>query len=703
LTDPQERRLSGQQAFQAGQFAAALGCFQEALRIEPQHLETLRAAAITCLQIGRPTDGAAYFRQALAVLESQAALPHERASARFDLAVACEAGADVGAAQALYESALACHPGHFPARLNLCALLLERHAFAAAERASRELTELHREQAEAWHNRAQALLALARHDDAAAAVDRTLKLAPQHLGARCAQALLLAMQGRIEEAADRLDAIRAEPDTAASLPGHPQAAQTLGFDREALEHAHRVALFERFRQGDWACFEQHRAASASLAAALRAGTRRRATAMEAFQAMALGLAHEDYLTLVEHASAMIAEGVTTLPRTAPATSVPPGRRLRIAYLSPAFRVHATAYLFRQLFAAHDRRRFEVSAYSLSPGDGSALRAEIAAGCDRFTDLASLSDEEAARRIRADGIDILVDLEGLLEGTRPRILACRPAPLQVSWAGLLGILEASFVDYRMTDRSTNGESPAGSYRFEQPVFLPGSFFPYGCPEAPWNAEVSRRDAGLPEDRFVFCSFNNDYKIDPETLGAWMHILGAAPDAVLWLLASSDRQWESIRAFAKAHGVDPQRLFRARRLPNDDYLARLRLADLFLDSFQYNAHTTALDAIWMELPIVTRQGRTPAGRYCGSLLREVGLPDLVVSDADDYVRRAVRLATTPADLAEVRARLAAGRRNAATFSPRRKAAQIETAYGLMWSRHLSGLPPAPLEVDPGEGET
>lgn len=656
----------------------------------------MRATAIALLQLGRPRDAAQLFREVLVASDPLPLEGTDRASALFDLAVAHEVDGKVGLARQAYEEALTCDPTHFPAGLNLCALLLGRLKFEDAVRASGALVQRHPAQPDAWNNHAQALLANAQYAAAEVAVDRALELQPKHLGGRCAKALVLAMAGQIDEALARLNSIRADPATAELLPLHPQAEKTLQFDREALEHAHRVALFERYRRGDWTCFELYRRGLASLADAIRAGSRSSVTPMEAFQAMVMGLAREDYLTLVGRAAELFAESVTPLPRPVLPLDRKRARRIRIAYISPAFRAHPCGYLFRRLFAAHDRSAFEVFGYALGGDDGSAVRSEIVAGFDSFVDLGHFSDEEAAQRIRADGIDILVELEGFLDDTRPRVMAMRPAAVQVSYAGMMGTLEAPFIDYRFSDRMTEGAAPARGYSREQPVFLPGSFLPYGCPLAPWSAEVSRRAADLPEHVFVFCSFNAGFKFDPVTLASWMKILALAPGAVLWLLVPSDEQWGAITRLAEGSGIGRERLIRAGRLPNDDYLSRLRLADLFLDSYFCNAHTTALDALWMELPILTRSGDTPAARYCGSLLHELGLADLVASDEDCYVRTAVELAHNPAVLAGVRERLASSRQSAVTFDPGKKASQLEAAYRQMWMRYVAGHPPEAFDV-------
>lgn len=685
MNEAQHLRLSGQQRHQQNDVAGALGCFRAALEIEPQHRETLRAAAACYLQLGRP-------QQALDIFRRVAADHPADGGASFDLGVALEACGDAAGARGAYEAALALSPQHFGARLNLCALLLALKDFTAAEIEGRRLVELHPNQPDAWCNLAQVLFANTCHAKADEALQRALAISPGHAQSLFARVAARAMLGDIDGALTLQMSLRQRGFTANELTAIPGAAEVWRLDRADLEDIHLTALFERFRQGDWTCHAPLRDGLAGLAVQVRAGPRAQVQPLQVFHAMALGLDHADYLTLVAQVSASVAAQTSPLPRPAKTEH----KRLRIGYLSPAFRDHPGAYLFRSVLAAHNRDAVEVFGYTLCADDGSAVRRDIVAGCDHFIDLCSLDDVQAAARIRADGIDILVELEGYLDWARPRILAARPAPLQASYAGLLGIVEAPFIDYRIADRTTDGDFSNASFEHEKPVYLPGCFLPYGCPQAPWKLPARRAEHGLPDDAFVFCAFHNDYKLGPESFVVWMKILAAVPDAVLWLIANPDRHFDALVLHAEVAGIAAHRLVRAARVPNDQHLARLRLADLFLDTFACNAHTTALDALWMELPVLTRTGSTPAARLCSSALAELGLRDMAVPDTGRYIARAVELARSPEALDGVRQRLRAARAHAVLFDPARKAAQLETAYRQMWTCHLAGRPPAVLDI-------
>jgi predicted O-linked N-acetylglucosamine transferase (SPINDLY family) len=367
-------------------------------------------------------------------------------------------------------------------------------------------------------------------------------------------------------------------------------------------------------------------------------------------------------------------------------------RLRLGYVSGDFRNHATAHLIAGLFERHDRSRFEVLAYSFGRDDGSEHRARIAAGVDRFVDVAGEPFDATAARIARDGVQVLVDLMGYTGRSRPEIFALRPAPIQVNYLGYPGSMGADFIDYIVADREV---IPAENRRWfsEQVVWMPASYQPNDDRQA--IAEPPLRGAcGLPEDGFVFCAFTRHIKVDRETFDAWLRILDAVPGSVLWLLAGHGER--RLRDAAAARGIASARLVFAPHLPKAAHLARHRHAGLFLDTGYCNGHTTASDALWAGLPVLTRPGPTFPGRVGASLLRAVGLPELIAEDLQAYETRAIALARYPDQLAELRARLMANRLHAPLFDTTSYARALESAYQTMWERHASGAPPAPFSV-------
>lgn len=338
-------------------------------------------------------------------------------------------------------------------------------------------------------------------------------------------------------------------------------------------------------------------------------------------------------------------------------------KIRIGYLSGDLCMHAVGLLTAELYELHDKSRFELHAFCWSREDGSPLRARIVAAMDKVWRIGELDDRKAAELIAGQGIDVLVDLQGLTSGARPNILAYRPSPVQVGYLGLPATSMLPGVDWIVADRFVMPPEYL-PYCSEKPIYLPHCY----------QVSDRRREAGplptraqygLPEQGFVYCSFNNNHKLGEETFSAWMRILTAVPDSVLWLLADNEWSRAHMQQAAIAQGVDPARLVFAPREDPPAYLARFQLPDLVLDTFPYNAGTTASDCLWMGTPILTRSGRTYISRMCGSLLTAVGLPDLVTHSLDEYERLAITIGRNPARAASYKRYLREHGRQSALF--------------------------------------
>lgn len=342
----------------------------------------------------------------------------------------------------------------------------------------------------------------------------------------------------------------------------------------------------------------------------------------------------------------------------------PGERIRIGYLSGDLCMHAVGLLTVELFELHDREKFEVFGFCWSKDDGSPLRERIVKAFDHHVRIGHLSDEQAAQVIEACGIDILVDLQGLTSGARPNILMPRPAgAVQVSYLGLPGTSALPTVDYIVADDFVFPPE-LEPFMTERPLRLPRCY-QVSDRQREVGPPLTRAACGLPEDRFVFAAFNNNYKITPEVFATWMRILTQVPNSVLWLMADNRWSEQNLRDQAKAHGVDPVRLIFAGRAFPAEYMARLALPDLFLDTLPYNAGTTANDILWMGTPILTCSGRTYISRMCGSLLTAVGLPDLITFSLEEYERKAVQLGRNPKRIASHKRYLAQYRTENALF--------------------------------------
>jgi predicted O-linked N-acetylglucosamine transferase (SPINDLY family) len=370
-------------------------------------------------------------------------------------------------------------------------------------------------------------------------------------------------------------------------------------------------------------------------------------------------------------------------------------RIRLGYLSGDFHQHATAQLTAELFERHDRDRFEVFAYSYGPADNSPMRARLVSAFDRFVDIRALSHREAAKRIHADEIDILVDLKGYTHQARPAISAYRPAPVQVSYLGYPATMGADFIDYIIVDPFVVPVSQQPFFS-ERLVHLPGSY-QVNDTRREMTTPASRQDCGLPPEGLVLCSFNNSYKISPVFFDIWMRLLRSVPGSVLWLLEANDLVTGNLRSEAEKRGVDPGRLLFAPLVASAEHLGRHRHADLFLDTLPCNAHTTASDALWAGLPVLTCSGNTFAGRVAGSLLTAVGMPELVIGSLEEYEQTALALARSPQRLTALRQKLEHNRDASALFDLPKLTGNIEAAYARMWQTWLSGQKPAAFSIE------
>ena len=380
-----------------------------------------------------------------------------------------------------------------------------------------------------------------------------------------------------------------------------------------------------------------------------------------------------------------------VPRNLPRMSPVAGyqhNKLRIGYLSGDFCWHAVSILSAELFELHDRQRFEISAIDYSVDDGGALRQRVLQAMDHHVPIHGLSDREAAQAIRDREIDVLIDLTGLTSGARPTILAYKPAPIQVSYLGFVGTMGMPEIDYVLADRFVFPEALA-PYFVEKPLYLPDVYqvndTQRGIGETP-----SRAACGLPDDGFIYCSFNGNYKISPEVFSVWMRILSRVPKSVLWLVADNEMAKANLRDEAQKQGVDPGRLIFAAKVTPMEYLARYRLADLLLDTSPYNAGTTASDALWADLPVLTCPGNTFASRMAGSLLNAVGLPELIMPNWHAYEERAVLLAQQPQQIADYKTYLRTRKLETPLFDSKRFVRSLEQVLLDICHRPIHYLP-------------
>ena len=636
----------------------ALAGADHVLTLQPGSVEAWAVRGMSQHGLGHVTDALASYDQALVLHPDHPGLLCNRGAAlkdlqRHDEAVLC------------YDRVLVLQPGMAEAWSNRGGALSElgRHAeaLASCDRALTLLPSFH----EALHNRGAALIALGRHDEAITSYSRAIELAPHFAQAYCNRGSAL---GYFKEHA------KACIDFERALALNPGIAFAAG----ALLHS-------RMHCCDWRNWDPM---VTQLLIDVHAGKR---------------VAEPMTLAAVARFPADVLACTTTWVATHAGRPQPPlwqgerydHERIRVAYLSADFHEHATAQLMAELFECHDRHRFEVTAVSFGPATKDAMRERLRQAFEHFVDVRDLDDRAVAQWLRDHEIDIAIDLKGYTYDSRMGIFAHRAVPVQVNYLGYPGTLGASYIDYILADATV---VPAGDESFyaEQVVRLPWSYQVNDSRRAIDPVTPSRAAAGLPESGFVFCCFNSNYKITPDVFATWMQILCDVEGSVLWLFEGHQDAVANLRREAAARDVDPQRLVFAPRLPLPQHLARQRLADLFLDTRPYNAHTTASDALWAGLPVLTCAGSTFASRVAGSLLLAMNLPELVTFALPDYVAKAVRLAHAPAMLAELRARLAARRTSGPLFDGARFARNLEQAFEIMWARTLQGMPPQGFDV-------
>lgn len=372
-----------------------------------------------------------------------------------------------------------------------------------------------------------------------------------------------------------------------------------------------------------------------------------------------------------------------------------GSKITIGYLSSDFYDHATAHLMRELFELHDRSRFVIDAYSYGPDDGSSYRQDIMCHVDRFFDIRSYSHLEAARLICDNGVDILVDLKGHTRGGRLAICALRPAPINVGYLGFPGTTGADFIDYLITDRVVTPPEHQPYYT-EKLVYLPDSYQVNDSRQAISEQRFTKADFGIPSDYFLFCSFNQSYKIDPKMFDCWMRILERTPKSCLWLFCGGEICERNLKNEAEKRGIGSQRMIFADKWPKVEHLARLAIADLALDTRIVNGHTTTSDALWAGVPVITLMGEHFASRVSASLLTAIGLPELITTNLDEYEHLAVHLAQNVESLLALKQKLNANRTTKTLFATARFVANLEKAYLTMWRLFVAGKPTQTINV-------
>lgn len=679
--------LLGACQHQLNQLQEALLSLERALSIEPRHIQARLAKGVVLSALGRPQEALQVFRKALHLAPNDAQL-------LLNTAVLLEQSGELNGALERYDQVLKHHPGFAAALLNRGALLLRLQRVSEALDNNRQLAELLPQWEHAHFNLGETLLAQGQWTEALEAYDRTLTLQPQFSKAHFGRGLALAMLQRYDES--RLAFEQARHDDPAAFWHRLQqaAALTAGELREFTpRNIYLLREAANLEQCDWKHWSKLVGDFSALIAHPPADSSELSEPALLFRTFAMPLPATITLPLARRIAQRLTEKVAHFPAFSHTKNT--SGKIRIGYVSPDFRNHPTARLTRRLYALHDRTQFEVYGYALHPGDGSALRRDIEEGCDVFRELSGLDDRTAAEIIHRDNIDILIDLAGYTTHARPEIFSMRPAPLQASYLGFPHSTGANCMDYFIADDTIVPDNHRDQFS-ESIACLPDSYFLFDNQQAIAETVQTRAAHGLPEHGTVFCCFNNNNKITPHDFDTWMNILQRVPGSVLWLLATTPAVAANLRREAEARGVSPERLIFAAFQPNDQHLARYRLADLFLDTRYCNAHTTAAESLWAGLPVLTCAGDSMASRVAASLLQAIKLPELIATDPKAYADLACHLATHPDELARIRATLRQHRLSTPLFDTEAQVKKLEALYQAMWQRHIGGQPPQTLHL-------
>jgi protein O-GlcNAc transferase len=608
----------------------------------------------------------------------------------------------IAEAAARYADVLRVEPGNADAHYYLGMAACQQGRFAEGAECARRALASDPRQVRAHVLMGRALQALARYEEALASFDRAIAQAPDFAQAHGHRADLLNELGRYGEAIESYDrALALAPEVIADWFNRASALIAVGRYEDAVASFDRILALKpdfdradvllpprflsKLRLCDWTNVQTE------AAQLLRMIKERRPLSVP-FAALMIAASPADQL---ECARCYVRDQ----PHFPPTWQgeIYSHDRIRVAYLSADLREHATAYLMAGLFECHDRSRFEITALSLTPDDHSPMQERVRAACERFIDVHSKTDQEIANLIRAHEIDILIDLMGFFRGNRLGVPARRPAPIQVNYLGYPATLGADYFDYILADTTVVAEAEWASYS-ERIIWLPDAYQINDSRRAISERRLARAECGLPEQVFVYCCFNNSYKILPEVFDIWMRLLKATADSVLWLIETSSTASANLRREAERRGVAAQRLIFAPKMALPEHLARYRQADLFLDTLPYNAHTTASDALWAGLPLLTCMGETFASRVAASLLKAIGLDELITRSLAEYEALALKLAGNPPQLRALREKLARNRTTCPIFDTRRLTRQIESAYLTMVGHYRRGEAARSFKVEP-----
>jgi protein O-GlcNAc transferase len=730
--NPQRQLMLQQaiQAFQSGNLERADSILKKVLQADSKNLPALHILGLIRVSqanhreaadlLGKavkinPNDPSIRFNLAKALLESgfnKESIPHHKyaveldpnnAGAWLNYGVALSNLDQSEEAIAAYDQAIKLNPAYDEALFYKGVALYRLKRFDAALVSYDNVLDLNSSYHGSWYNKGLALFALERYEEAIACYDQAIKLHSSYYEAFSSKAvsLIKLKPKRYEEALACYDqALSLEQSYIEAWVGKGLVLQELKLYEEAISCLNKALtlnpdfdwLYGDFLHTKMQICEWNEFTNNSAKEILNKVLEKK-KAISPFPL--LGISDNSGLQLqVAHVYAK-----AKCPSSLSLGDI--GKRLqqkkiRVGYYSADFHNHATGYLMAQLFELHNKNQFEIIGFSFGSKQDDEMRSRLMGGFDQFIEMDKKSDRDIAQLSRKLNIDIAVDLKGFTHNSRPGIFSYRAAPIQVNYLGFPGSMGIDFIDYIIADKNLIPSNLQKNYS-EKIVYLPNSYQVNDGKKVISDRKISRYELGLPENAFVFCCFNNCYKILPATFDAWMRILNSVDGSVLWLLEDSQIASENLKREAEKRGVDEHRIIFAKRMPLPEHLARHRQADLFIDTFPYNAHTTASDALWSGLPALTLMGESFASRVGASLLHAVGLPELVTNSRRDFESLAIELAKNPLKLEAIKAKLLDNRLTFPLFNTPLFTMHLEAAYIKMYENYLADLPLAHIYVN------
>ncbi len=642
------------------QLDAAVASYDRAIAIKPGFAEAHYNRGNALTELKELDAAVASYDRAIAIKPDYAEALSNRGIALLELK-------ELDAAVANFDRAIAIKPGYAEPHYNRGNALTERKEFGAAVASYDRAIAIRPDYAEAHHNRGNALTERKQLVAAVASYDRALAIQPDHAKALC-------NRGNALQELQQLDAALASYERAIAI-------------QPDVDYLFGTLLHTKMKLCDWPGIETD-------ISELFSKIEKDEKAAPSFAVLALTTSP----SLQRQAAKIYAND--KYPADSSLGTImkrPRADKIRIGYFSADFYNHPVSYLIAELFEQHDKDRFEWTAFSFGPQRNDEMRRRISAAIGRFIDVGNQSDREIAALARKWEIDIAVDLTGFTQDQRAGIFSFRAAPIQVNYLGYPGTMASEYIDYLIADK-TLIPAHAQAHYSEKIIYLPNSYQVNDTKRRIADRTFTRQELGLPEVGFVFCCFNSNYKITPATFDGWMRILDRVPGSVLWLFGGAPTATINLRKEARVRGIGDDRLIFAERLPLPEHLARHSAADLFLDTLPYNAHTTASDALWAGLPVLTCMDESFASRVAASLLNAIHLPELITQTQADYEALAIELATNPGKLSVIKDKLAANRLTAPLFDTPLFTKHIEAAYRRMYERYEADLPPDHVYIDP-----